>query len=212
MKSFLYLFLFLSLTVNAQKSYVIKYKGNPKAKVFDYKSGNLKIDKEIRSLAQKITFGKYTEASKVESIFLWITRSIAYDHELRFNKNLQNDFYISEDMVVTKVIERQKALCGGFAFIFERLCNQVGIEAKTIHGYTKLNASFNKPNHTWNAVKINGQWQLLDITWSISNGKSKLPDRSWYLTKPEIFINSHYPQDRKWALLKNLPSLREFVG
>ena len=212
MRFILYLFLFFSLVVSAQKTYVIKYKGNSNTSYSEHTSESSYFSQNLDRLAQQITKGKSTDSEKIEAIYLWIAQNIAYDHELRFNKTLQEDYYQSQEKVITKVLQRQKALCGGYALLFEILCGNVGVEAKTIHGFTKLTTNFQRPNHSWNAVKVNGKWQLLDITWSISNGKLKTPDKSWFLTNPEIFIRSHYPQDSKWTLIGNPPSLKDFVS
>ena len=212
MKYVLYLFFFLSLSVNAQKNYVIKYKGHSaKASTYNNPAKN-NFSQNIKNLASRITKGKYEEAEKAKAIYLWIAQNIGYDHELRFNKQLQKDYYTSKEKIILKVLQNKKALCGGYAFLFETLCQQVGVEAKTIHGFTKLSPSLRQPNHSWNAVKVNGQWQLLDITWSVSNGSQNGPDKYWYFTNPEIFIRSHYPQEKKWALIDNPPSLIEFVS
>lgn len=212
MKHLFCFLILISLSVSAQKNYVIKYKGNTKQAHSQNKSTTFNLYNNLNRLANNIVNGKYGEAQKAEAIFLWIAHNIGYDHELRFNIQLQKEYYQSKEKIIAKVLHRKKALCGGYAFLFEAMCKQVGIEAKTVHGFTKLTNNYQKPNHSWNAVKVNGRWQLLDLTWSISNGNSSMPDKSWYFTNPEVFIRSHLPEDLNWAFLKNPPSLREFVG
>lgn len=157
-------------------------------------------------LAYKITRNAKTEKQKVEAISNWIAQNISYDNELRLSKALQKEIYTSEGNVVKNVLERNKALCGGYAFLFESLCNDVGISAVSIHGFTRnyseeiLNRE--KPNHTWNAVKIDGEWQLLDLTWAISYGNNNTMDDFWIFTKPTDFIYTHYPLEPKWTLLE----------
>ncbi len=165
-------------------------------------------------LAFAITKNATSEKDKFFAIYKWIASNITYDNELRLSSELQKEFYTSEENVTKKVLERKMALCGGFAFLFKRLCENVGVSAEVIHGYTKDYSGkiqeSRKPNHTWNAVKLNGKWQLLDITWAISYGSNNKPDDFWFLTRPADFILSHLPEDRKWTLLGNSISYSEF--
>ncbi|MDN3722880.1 transglutaminase domain-containing protein [Aequorivita sp. SDUM287046] len=165
-------------------------------------------------LAFSITRNATSDAEKAAEIFKWITQNISYDHELMRNKKLQKQFYTSEENVIKKVLERRMALCGGFAFLFKKLCADVSISSEVIHGFTKKYSGKVQnrivPEHTWNAVKLNGKWHLLDITWAISHGTAKNPDSFWYLVKPAEFILSHYPENEKWTLLKNPTSFLEF--
>ncbi|SRX73242.1 hypothetical protein AEQU3_00677 [Aequorivita antarctica] len=167
-----------------------------------------------KTLAFKITKNAATDTEKATAIYKWIAANISYDNELRRNVKLQKEFYISEENVIKKVLERKMALCGGFAFLFKNLCEDVGISAEVVHGYTKDytgKAQKNKkPDHTWNVIKLNGKWQLLDITWAISHGSNVTPDDFWFLTRPSDFIYSHYPEDKKWLLLNNPISFSEF--
>ncbi len=168
---------------------------------------------DTKNLAQQITRGKTTDAQKAESIFNWIVANISYDNELRVNNTLQQKIYISEENVINSVLKRKKALCGGYAYLFEKLCADVGLKAAAIHGYTKTSGVKNIPkqaNHSWNAVKINGVWQLLDITWAISQSTAGTGKSYWYLTPPSQFIKTHYPEDSAWALNNSIKSKDEF--
>lgn len=173
-----------------------------------------KPDFSTKKLAFSITRNANTSSEKVLNIYNWITQNIAYDNELMRSEKLQKQIYISEENVVRNVLDRKLALCGGFALLFERLCADVGIAAKAVNGFTKDYSGTpqkrKKPNHTWNVVKLNGEWKLLDITWAIGHGISGKPDNFWYLTNPKEFIYSHYPEDSKWTLMQNPISFSEF--
>ncbi len=165
-------------------------------------------------LSYAITKNTNTEKEKVTAIYKWIAAHISYDNELRLSEKLQKEIYTSEDNVMKKVLERKMALCGGYAFLFKSMCEDVGISAEVIHGFTKDYSGkvrkSKKPNHTWNAVKLNGKWQLLDITWAISYGTPNGTDDFWFLTKPTDFIYTHYPEIPKWSLLENEISHSKF--
>lgn len=155
-----------------------------------------------KNLAEQIVRGKKTDAEKAKSIFNWIVYNISYDNELRADNALQQKIYISEENIIANVLKRKKALCGGYAYLFEKLCADVGLKAKTIHGYTKtpgVKKIPEKVNHSWNAININGVWKLLDITWAISQSTTDAAKSYWYFTPPSQFIKTHYPEDREWA-------------
>lgn len=171
-----------------------------------------KID--LNRLARSITDGQRSEEAKSKAIFNWIAANIAYDHTLHTSKTLQKEIYTSEANVVQTALKRKKALCGGYAMLFRDLCAEVGIKAEIVHGYTKLYngqaRTTNKVNHTWNSVKINGQWKLLDITWAKSHSRNARPNLFWYHTSPNDFIKTHYPENKQWTLQRNPISLKEF--
>lgn len=167
-----------------------------------------------KSLAKQITKYSRTDFEKAEAIFIWIASNIAYDNELRTNFKLQKSVYTSEKNVLKNVLERKKALCGGYAFLYEELCKQVGIESKVIHGFSKKYYASSKRkrqiDHTWNAVKLNGTWRLLDLTLARSQPKNSKPNMYWFDTNPDFFIKTHYPEDKKWTLMAYPISKSEF--
>ena len=167
-----------------------------------------------KKLALKITKNRHTEFEKAKAIFIWIASNIAYDNELRTNLQLQNSIYTSEKNVLKNVLKRKKALCGGYAFLYQKLCEQVGIESQVIHGYSKkyykIKKGNNQVDHTWNAVKIGGNWRLLDITLARSQQQNKIINMYWFNTNPVFFIKTHYPENTKWSLLSNPISKSEF--
>jgi len=163
------------------------------------------IASEISMLAKSITKNSTSEEQQAKALFVWIANNISYDNELHNSKSLQKTFYTSEENVVRHVLNRKRALCGGYAFLYEKLCSAIGLEVAVIHGYsnefaTKVNRS--KPNHTWNAVKLNGKWQLLDITWAISHSRDGGPNLFWFKTSPKDFLKTHRPEDRDWTLTR----------
>ena len=71
--------------------------------------------------------------------------------------------------------------------------------------------------HAWNAVKLDDKWQLMDVTWA-SGGldvRSKKYvrdfDAGWFLTPPQRFLLSHWPDDARWTLGETRPDKKEFV-
>jgi transglutaminase/protease-like cytokinesis protein 3 len=184
----------------------------------------------VDSLAKKLTTSYQTGLEKTRAIFSWIAQHISYNTGI-FNSGrsyrpikfvLDPDDTVSSKSAVEqtaeKVFRRRIAVCDGYAKLFKTLCDYAGVESEVILGYGKCylekDAKF-RTNHTWNAVKIDSNWYLLDVTWAsgfvnYSNEFVQHIDDSYFLTPPQQFILDHYPEDLKWVLLEHPPTLREF--
>lgn len=76
-------------------------------------------------------------------------------------------------------------------------------------------------HHTWNAVLLNGVWELVDtrfarrpITTSIGSGShvQYQLDNHFFMTNPQKFIYTHFPDDSKWQMLDPLVTVEEFCN
>ncbi len=188
---------------------------------------------DAETLAKALSRPDQTEMEKVKSIFYWITDNIGY-HATPWNKryNPTSKYEVEDpsdtstilkpldERIADLVIRRREAFCDGYARLFKTLCNFSGIQAAVITGYSPIGSNRNgskfKSNHTWNAVRINNTWHLLDVTWASGfltySGTEfvKRYDGNYFLTPPPQFINDHYPEDLNWTLLPQPPALREF--
>jgi len=174
----------------------------------DKAPGHLK--KSIPSLVNYLIEPAQDEIHKVRVLFRWISQNIDYDVDAYFDRRL-----IVEDPIM--VINRGTAVCGGYAQLFKLLCSEAGITCEIVSGWSKGYSEelSGRPNHAWNAVKINQQWYLLDVTWGsgyINNQQSytKSFQEHYFLTDPHILIYDHLPEDEKWQQLETPVSLNEF--
>ncbi len=182
------------------------------------------------TLAQLLTAPYNTQLEKVRSIFMWITEHIEYN-TLRFQPYVKyhDDGVESEEdslpclrpldeRVARIVLKRRQTVCEGYARLFKTLCDFAGIKSEIICGYARSNLGSKKfqCNHNWNAVMIDSNWYLLDATWASGylsfSGTEFIRDYNdyYFLTPPKYFIEDHYPEDVKWTLLDNPPTLNEF--
>ena len=181
------------------------------------------------SLAQKLTSSYATDLEKLRSIFRWITENIAYRTKniVGSRRNLKyvidQEDTLSESLnerIAVEVLKKREAVCDGYARLFKILCDYAGLRSEIITGYARANmdrmGSQFKSNHRWNAVLLDSTWHLLDVTWasgyiSYSNDQFiKAYDDYYFMTPPEQFIRDHYPEDSRWTLLTNPPTLKEF--
>jgi hypothetical protein len=202
------------------------------------------IDNRVRSiqgtdpvlLSHKLTSGYTTEMEKVRSIFKWITDNIAYykkpsPSRRKLKKQASEFFHEADpldtsalkpltDRVAEKVLYDRQAVCEGYARLFKSLCDHAGIRSEIITGYARneptINQSYFRSNHSWNAVFIDSNWYLLDVTWA--SGVTIFPtgeflryfDEYYFLTPPDKFIKHHFPDDLRWTLLPKWPQIHEF--
>ncbi|HEX7847283.1 MAG TPA: transglutaminase domain-containing protein [Chitinophagaceae bacterium] len=202
------------------------------------------IDRKVQSidgtdpeiLSQQLTTPYQTEIEKVRAIFRWITEHIAYFKREPPNRKKQKklvpydfDYPIVYDTgalqplterAALKVLHDKKAVCEGYARLFKSLCDHAGIRSEIITGFARTDPSIVqarfRSNHSWNAVRIDSAWYLLDVTWAsgviiFPTGEFlKYYDDYYFLTPPDKFIKHHYPDDLHWALLDELPAMNEF--
>jgi len=158
----------------------------------------------IASLAVELEKTARTEADKSRAIWLWITDNITYDV----------DSFLSGAPIDTSAeatLKTRISICEGYANLFYALASEMGLEAAVVTGYAKgygyvEGMPFEIANHAWNAVKIDGTWQLLDATWGagvIDSNQEFIRsyDESWHMPDPEQFIFSHLPENADWQLV-----------
>jgi transglutaminase/protease-like cytokinesis protein 3 len=183
------------------------------------------------TLSYLLTSPYSTELEKVRSIFFWITDHISYntirfqphpvaytDDDYGSDYDRDSAFQPLDERVARIVLKKRCAFCDGYARLFKDLCDHAGIKSEVITGYarTNMNNSEFHCNHKWNAVMIDSNWYLLDATWAsgylslAGNIFIKDYNDNYFLTPPKYFIDDHYPDDVKWTLLNDKPSINEF--
>ena len=178
------------------------------------------------SLAEKLVQGKHTDREKVMAFVDWITNNISYTIR---KPNPRPDLLEDKDdaplpsldeRVSLQVLERRSALCDGYARLFNALCSHAGIRSEIIKGYARPREFRYRSrfgiNHFWNAVWLEGRWQLLDLTWA-SGYLTRAGDQFiqhydgyYILANPKDFIADHYPDDLGWTLMPEAQLPPEF--
>lgn len=182
------------------------------------------------SLAVKLTSPYTSELEKVRAIYSWICQNIRYNADIykplalraRYKPepiDTTSEWKTADEMVAQKVLRRKLAVCDGYSRLFKVLCQYAGIEAVVLNGYARTDydraTERFRTNHTWNAVRIDSAWHLLDATWAagyMTYGDEFVAKQNdyYFLTPPQDLIRDHYPEDLRWSLLAQPPSLAEF--
>lgn len=175
------------------------------------------VEGNFRDLAAYLKIPAQNDQEAVETIFYWMALNITYYEDPNFEKDYTDS--IAKVTLLTK-----KSGCEGTARLFDKLCKSAGIESVIIFGFAEGygfdQQSASQPNHGWNAVKINGEWKLVDATWG-SGGSTTEGNKEVYINQmdlrylfadPKNFIIDHFPEDSKWQLLDDPISKREFYS
>ncbi|MCF8243739.1 MAG: hypothetical protein K9J37_02520 [Saprospiraceae bacterium] len=186
---------------------------------------------DAADLAKKLTTTFQTEEEKARVLFMWLANNVRYDckkftnppnHSVsaRSKEELLQKRREMEEKELAKSFKAKKGICADYSNIYKAMCDAVGLEAVVIIGDARdfyrpyRNAQNN--SHAWNAVKIDGQWRLLDATWAagyVNPEVTKFTQRlfpGYFLTDPKWFIQNHFPDDDKWQLLEQPIGKKQF--
>ena len=204
-------------------------------KFVDDKVKNYPDFTDINVLIIRVNNDFETNIDKARAYYTWISTNIDYNKNAlisigpapTFKYRTANELKYIRKRRNLRAIERsfkeKKALCHEYALLYQFLCEASNIKCAVIRGVTKtsaykINNISNVKDHAWNAVFIDNEWQLLDITWSAGRTDSrtlqwkKSFNDFFFFLPPEQFITSHFPEERKWQLLNTPISLRTFFA
>jgi hypothetical protein len=173
-----------------------------------------------RTPADLVAFAKANANDKTELVrffYVWVARNIRYDFNA-YRLSFRTGSIDIEKQNIPAVWQNREAVCSGYSRLFEYLCLQAEIPARYVAGHAK--SPFN-PNHieahAWNAIRINGEWALFDVTWasnSLQRDSSNLSTKfeRWWMSAPEDFGRQHLPYDPVFQMTKDLTTRTEFFG
>ena len=167
------------------------------------------IESSIKSVAEYIARQESDPSLQIKALHDYVINRVSYDFDsLEIGRRQHQD--------AQSVFSTRKAVCEGYTNLFMALGKSIGIDVAVIQGNIRRDlsarnlASLNirqiDPRndltlHAWNAVKIVGNWQLVDTTWDDSDIRS--PYNPHYLMPPpEVMIVSHFPEQSAWQLLR----------
>lgn len=178
---------------------------------------NAPKNSNIEKLTEYLKKSAQNEKQMATLLAYWMMDNIAYDV-----KSFVSGSYPSADWETTW--RSKKAVCSGYANLYQELCNRVDLKSEVISGYAKgfgykKDAAFNRSNHAWNFIEVDGESFLLDITWAsgyvaYENNQLKfikLTKPEMLFTQPEIFIEDHLPTQKRWQLLNHPVSLENYM-
>ncbi len=169
-----------------------------------------KTFKSTEDMARILTKGVKGYEDKFRVIFRWIADNIEYNPTARGGDP-------------NKALKKKEGVCAAYSQLLSTVCGHVGINCPIITGIAKGHTSVGKDldspdhEHAWNAIKIDGEWKLVDVTWAAGyyDAKEKEFKKQFkpehYFTEPVVFAERHFPDDKKWQLLDHPRHHGEFV-
>lgn len=164
----------------------------------------------LTTLSTYLTSPAKSDLAKARSVYAWITAHVRYDEGA-----FSGQKYASEAEYASRSLRSRKAVCTGFALLFKHLLSPAGIEVANIKGYARtFDSEAGQPvqrvDHEWNAVRLDGDWYLLDIAWAQTTAKGGQPNDYFFLTEPAEFAANHFPTDPRWQLVDATVSKAQF--
>lgn len=170
----------------------------------------------VAHLAAYLGKAATTDYEKARVIFAWIAKNIRYD-DYGYNSGKVMD------ASPEAVLKYRRAVCDGYARLFQALGEEMGLEVVKVSGYAKgygyvSGKRFPRTNHAWNAVRLNDRWMLLDPTWAAgsattANGKLKTVyryDPYWFDVEPHAFLFTHLPVKTEYQLIPKPITLAQY--
>lgn len=172
--------------------------------------------KTVTALATYLMQKTKTDEEKSRAIYVWVAENISYNDE-EYNAGVYKT-YKTEDVLL-----KRTSVCEGYSNLYLALATEMNLEAIKISGYSKgysysEGEKFDKTDHAWNAVKINGEWKIVDATWGAGygetvNGKiSSVKEFSddWFNVEPAAAVFTHFPENTSNLYLEQAMTLADY--
>jgi len=170
----------------------------------------------VATLSSYLKSRSTTDLEKARAIYIWLTDNVSYDDDA-FNSGGYGD-YSPEGLLSSR-----KAVCEGFSNLYLALGEEMGLNIRKVSGYAKgfgyaPGRKFERSNHAWNVIEIDGQWKIIDATWGQGNGTAvngklvskKEFDPYWFDVDPYEAIFNHFPEDTQFTFVSPNISLDQY--
>ena len=189
----------------------------------------------ITDLGYRIMNDFPKDVHRVRAAFIWLSHNIAYGNpdkaapnyytKIKYSSPEERDKQIY-DFVFSKIdrsFQARTGVCIDYSLMLNALLEQFGLPTKVISGIAKsdikdIGGEQLFKNHSWNAVRIDGEWKLMDATWAAGyiEERSRKFVRSYldhyYFTAPSAFILNHFPLKQEWQLIDKPIDMASFLG
>lgn len=157
------------------------------------------LDK-VQDITYDIIDDDMSDIEKELAINEYLCDTIVYDEDALENAE-ENDFkYVDKEFddsfTAYGALINEKCVCAGYAAAFKLLAEEAGLESVVVTGFLDGNLA-----HAWNKVKIDGEWQIIDVTNNdtdyLKNALFNLPDKAGDITlvEDEDYVLNIYLSD-----------------
>ena len=144
-----------------------------------------------RQVLDEVLKDGMTDLEKETAVYQWMVSNLNYDwtHGDRLEETPRESFTPYGGLV------ERKAVCLGFATTFQLLMDLSGVECVTVVGASHQSRS----DHSWNMVRLNGEWYCVDVTWDANarenGGRGRPKDWDYFNVTSEDMANSDHQWD-----------------
>ena len=119
---------------------------------------------EVRRVLATIVTKNMSDVQKIKAVHDWLVKHTTYENGYYDRTNYRNFIY--------NLMFNKAAVCQGYTVTFYVMMTERGIPCTIVGG------TANGGGHAWNAVKLDGYWYFVDVTWDdpLLNGTSTYPD------------------------------------
>lgn len=151
------------------------------------KKNRLALEKKVDELLHTIIKPHFTEFEKVKAIHDYLVLHTAYDLVNQQNNTIPADSYTAYGALVKGV-----AVCDGYTKAAQLLLDRLGIENHYVVG------TIQEGLHSWNIVKLNGQYYFMDVTWD-----DPAPNKEGHIRYNYFLVTSEQlKKDHTWDMKK----------
>ncbi|MGB7413534.1 MAG: transglutaminase domain-containing protein [Thermosynechococcaceae cyanobacterium] len=177
------------------------------------------VETSIDSVAKYIMKEESDPTLRLKAAHDYVLKRLTYDKNVLTTGN-------RPPQDAQTVFRTGDAVCEGYAKLFQALGQAMGAEVVYVRGDVRRDFAptdiiptqlrlkdldYNWTYHAWNAVKVNGNWQLVDTTWDDSDRNNDY-QADYLMLPPVAMISSHFPDLSSWQLLEKPMSHRDFEG
>lgn len=167
--------------------------------------------KNTRVLSAYLTNAFEQEDEKFAAVYFWVAKNIYYDVKSRY----ESPVYKTVEEITDEVMKKKKGVCQHYSELFNELSRLAGLTSYVVNGYGKEFGKVMDLAHAWNVIRVNGTYYFVDATWGAGhiNQKGKYEQNfslSYFMVKPDVFIQDHISFDPMWQLLKRPLYFEEF--
>ena len=177
-----------------------------------------KMQNDIQTIGNYLynfkTKNKFNELDKYSIFFYYLCNKLQYDV-----KGINKDKKDLEEVFTSGYANSLQ-----FCKIFELMCKKHLLKVKHISGfckskvtpYYKVGTDCSIINHHWNAIYINQKWYFCDLTFGSGGIKPRGEFKKnyfnpfYFLTLPDILIETHRPADEIWQLTTKIIPMKQF--
>lgn len=125
---------------------------------------------QVQDISDRVCKGLDSDYDKARALAAWVSKNIFYDYAA-----FETEVTV-ETLSLSRTLELQRSVCGGFANLYAALCQAQGITCHVVKGTviqgggTFAEGGHEAPSHEWNVIELDGRHVWVDTLWNTTNG------------------------------------------